>query len=186
MLVNTPIRQSTARYPTCCSFLVIGYGNALRGDDAVGARVARTVADRNLPKVNAIAVHQLMPELAIEISKVDYVVFVDACAEERCARTIQLDPISANVIRPQSSTHRANSLTHSHSAEGLLALTQKVYGHTPQAWLLQVPTESFEYGEQLSSTAQRGRDEALQTIERFLVNYQVPYRVTSEPCMKSA
>ena len=40
-------------------------------------------------------------------------------------------------------------------------------------------TESFEFGEQLSATAQRGIDKALQTIERFLIHYQAPYRAAS-------
>ena len=34
----------SACLPVSCSILVIGYGNELRGDDAVGLRVARMVA----------------------------------------------------------------------------------------------------------------------------------------------
>ncbi len=163
-------RQATLRRSTQYSFLIVGYGNELRGDDAVGAQVANTVASWNLPQVSSIVVHQLLPELATKLAAVDYVIFVDACGEESCARTIQLSPISAT-----QSNRTATALTRAHSAQGLLALTQKLYGHTPQAWLLQVPTESFDFGKQLSSTALRGSDQAVQTIERFLINYQVPY-----------
>ncbi len=169
-------RQATLRRSTQYSFLIVGYGNELRGDDAVGAQVANTVASWNLPQVSSIVVHQLLPELATKLAAVDYVIFVDACGEESCARTIQLSPIFAAHSAAQSD-RAATALTHAHSAQGLLALTQKLYGRTPQAWLLQVPTESFDFGKQLSSTALRGSDQAVQTIERFLINYQVPYPV---------
>ncbi|MEL6556330.1 MAG: hydrogenase maturation protease [Cyanobacteria bacterium J06621_11] len=175
--IDTDIVQHPARY----SFLVIGYGNELRGDDAVGVQVAKTIANWHLPEVKAIVTHQLLPELAVEIAKADYVIFVDACGEESCARNVQLTPIS---VQKESSPTVA--LTHTHSAQGLLALTQKVYDSVPQAWLLQVPTESFDFGEQLSSMAHRGIDKAVQTIERFHINYQVPYPVTLNPCMKLA
>ncbi len=169
-------RQATLRRSTQYSFLVVGYGNELRGDDAVGAQVANTVASWNLPEVKSIVVRQLLPELATELATADYVIFVDALGEQSCARTIQLSPIFAAHSAAQSD-RAATALTRAHSAQGLLALTQKLYGRTPQAWLLQVPTESFDFGKQLSSTALRGSDQAVQTIERFLINYQVPYPV---------
>ena len=62
-------------------FLVIGYGNELRGDDAVGPEVARCVAEWRRPEVVGIAVHQLTPELAVALSEVAVVIFVDACAD---------------------------------------------------------------------------------------------------------
>lgn len=164
-----PARQTAVRYSAQYSFLVISYGDELCGDAAASALVARTVASWHLPEVKTITIPQLLPELATEIAKVDYVIFVGVCPEESRARTVQLSPISA------SSAGSATTLPHAHSVQGLLLLAQKLYGHTPPAWLLQLPTESFNIGEQLSSTAQRGSDEAIQTIERFLVNYQVPY-----------
>ena len=164
--------QSTAPERARCPFLIIGYGNELRGDGAVGVQVARTVAGWELPTVRAIMVHQLLPELATEMAKADYVIFVDACGEDSCARNVQLMPIAAE---PDASATSA----HSNSIQGLLSLTQKLYNHTPQSWLLQVPTESFDFDRQLSSTAIRGRDKAVQTIERFLINYQMPYSVAA-------
>ena len=62
--------------------LVIGYGNTLCSDDGVGPVIAQQIARRNLPQVQSLAVHQLTPELASEISKVDVVYFVDAWAHQ--------------------------------------------------------------------------------------------------------
>lgn len=165
---STPSRQTVdmVQPATHYSFLVIGYGNELRGDDAVGAQVARTIANWDLPDVKAIVTHQLLPELAVEIAKANYVIFVDACGKESCACNVQLTPISA-----QQENFSSGAFTHTHSAQGLLTLTQKVYGSLPLAWLLRVPTERFDFGEQLSSTAHRGIDQAVQTIERFYINY---------------
>ena len=203
MTTATLSDQKITPYMVDGSFLIIGYGNPLRGDDAAGAKVADIVANWNLPKVKAIALHQLMPELAIEISRADYVIFVDACGEESCARSTRVIPLSANGLAnlpvdrspnryrqsataPVSAARSTSVFTHHHSAEGLLVLTRRVYGYAPPAWLLQLPAESFVLGEQLSATAQRGIDEATRTIERFLVHYQSSYPVTTEPCMKSA
>ena len=60
-------------------FLIIGYGNELCGDDAVGPWVARAVAEWQLPAVKSLAVPQLTPELTTELAKTNYVMFVDAC-----------------------------------------------------------------------------------------------------------
>ncbi len=60
------------------SILVMGYGNMLRSDDGVGQQVARAVAKWEIPNVDAIAVHQLTPELAERLTKTDIAIFVDA------------------------------------------------------------------------------------------------------------
>ena len=50
--------------------LVIGIGNLLRGDDAVGPMLATRVSGR--------CVHQLTPELAAELAPLERVLFIDA------------------------------------------------------------------------------------------------------------
>jgi len=44
--------------------LLIGYGNELRGDDAIGPLVARALAELRLPGTQVLALTQLTPELA--------------------------------------------------------------------------------------------------------------------------
>lgn len=51
---------------------------ALRGDDGVGPLVAETVAGWGLPGVRALAVQQLVPELAEMVAAASLVVFVEA------------------------------------------------------------------------------------------------------------
>ena len=57
--------------------LVIGYGNELRGDDAIGPRVARAVR-RRYPDLKTVAAHQLTPEMAARLAGVRLAIFVDA------------------------------------------------------------------------------------------------------------
>ena len=61
--------------------LVIGYGNTLRGDDAVGRLVAEEVDRWNRPEVRAVSVTQLLPELAENVAQAREVIFVDACGD---------------------------------------------------------------------------------------------------------
>lgn len=125
-------------------FLIIGYGNKLRGDDAV--------SNWKLSSVKTVVAHQLTSELVNQIVATDYVIFVDACSGESCARIVQIDPIVMGAPAPRTlptNTHHCNPLS-------LLNLTQQMYNRAPQAWLLRVPSESFELGEGLSSSPNEG------------------------------
>ncbi|WP_243147377.1 hypothetical protein [Scytonema sp. UIC 10036] len=59
------------------TFLIIGYGNNLRSDDAVGQRVSDAIATWKLPDVRSLSVCQLTPELTNILATVDVAVFVD-------------------------------------------------------------------------------------------------------------
>jgi hydrogenase maturation protease len=159
-------------------FLVIGYGDELRGDDAVGLKVAQTVASWQLPFVKTMAVHQLGPELMNDIAAADYVIFVDACSDTCHARTVQLDPMVVGTSPPPASFSPRSNANSAHSPSchplELLNLANQLYGKAPQAWLLKVPTERFNASERLSSITQRGCDQAVRTIEQFWKTYQQP------------
>ena len=139
--------------------LVIGYGNPLRSDDGVGWRVADAVAAWRWPHVRAIAVHQLIPELADSLAEVDCVIFVDAgvTGEENAVQFAPLAPVSA-----------PSALGHTSDQGSLLALTLALHGRCPEAWLITVAAVAFDFGAGLSPTAERGVTAALQHI-RILV-----------------
>lgn len=162
-------------------FLIIGYGNELRGDNAVGPRVAKIVADWHLPSLKSIAAHHLTPELVNDIALTDYVIFVDACSGNSCARTVQLSPIVVDNHSPQ-----ILPVKDTYTPLALLNLTRQRYNRKPQAWSLQVPIERVDFGAALSSTTQRGCDQAVRTIEQFLRTYQQPTWMEPLPYLKSA
>jgi hydrogenase maturation protease len=136
-------------------WLVIGYGNTLRGDDGAGPWVAQAVAKWRLPEVRALAVHQLTPELAAELATASQAVFVDASVARDCA-TVEL-----RKLEPRGSPARLN---HTSDPQSLLALAQEVYGHCPQAWLLTVHATHMDFTEGLSPEARESIDEGLKRL----------------------
>lgn len=169
-LTPQSVTQSVTQPAAQSRFLIIGYGNELRGDDAIGPKVAEIVASWHLQPVKTIITQQLAPELVNDIAASDYVIFVDACSDQCHARTVQLDPIVVGSHLPRTlpnNSHNCHPLA-------LLNLAKQLYGQAPQAWFLQVPSESFELGKGISSTAQRGCDQAVRIIEQFWKTYQQP------------
>ena len=79
--------------PAGGDFLVIGYGNTLRGDDGVGPRVAEAIHQLALPGVRALVCPMLTPELADPISRAHTVIFVDAAVD--APKEVQLRPLDS-------------------------------------------------------------------------------------------
>ena len=148
-------------------FLVIGYGNTLRSDDGVGARVAAAVDALALPGVVALVRHQLTPELAETISEARAVVFVDAAVD--AATEVQ--------VRQLEPAEGAQLMAHAADPRTLLAFAKQLFGRCPPAWWLTIPVENLEFGEELSPLARRGYETALAKI-RMLV---APVPCTTNP-----
>lgn len=143
------------------SFVLIGYGNDLRSDDAIGPLVAEAVEAWGMPNVKALALHQLTPELADILQNSDRAIFVDACSLP------SVKEVQVQAIEPAESTTTA--IGHTSDPRSLLALTKALYGHFPRAWMVTVPAINFELGEKLSTVAQQGIADALKEVN-YLIN----------------
>jgi len=135
--------------------LIIGYGNELRGDDAVGPLAARKLADRGF---DALALHQLTPELAERIAAARAVIFLDADA---CV------PPRHVMVEPLVPDGAPSTLGHYGGSAGLLFLAQTVYGACPDAWLVRIGAESFEFGEGMSEAAEQAVRAAIDETMRI-------------------
>jgi hydrogenase maturation protease len=142
--------------------VVIGYGNDLRGDDAVGPLAATAVAEWGAPGICALDVHQLTPELSEVLAAAELAIFVDACASP------EREEIETQLIAPATLD---TALGHTGDPRQLLALTKALYGHCPVAWLITVPAQSFELGGALSPTAERGLAAALQELRELAAEH---------------
>ena len=138
--------------------LVIGYGNELRRDDGVGSKVATAVAQWNLPRVQAIACHQLTPELTDAIASAAQVVFIDAALGPASVEYREIEPDENSQV-----------MTHAANPASLLALTRQVFGRCPPASWLTIPVLDVDFGEQISPLARDGFNVALEKI-RSLAN----------------
>ncbi len=136
--------------------LVIGYGNTLRRDDGVGPKVAEAVAALALPGVRTVACSLLTPELAEAIARAGRVIFVDAAVD--APREVQM-----RTLAPAASSQ---VMAHAASPATLLALARDVFGQAPDAWWLTIPIEDLGVGEELSPTAQRGFETAVQEVKK--------------------
>ena len=135
--------------------LVIGYGNPLRGDDALGwravdslAAIPEIAAD---PSIRIEPVHQLTPELAEPIANADLVTFIDATAP-----SAGLPPGSLRYeeILPDSPSPQKEALGHHLSPAQALAYASALYGAKPKALVASVTAESFDYGTPLTPAVQ--------------------------------
>ena len=147
------------------SYLIIGYGNTIRGDDGAGYQIAEAVAQWNLNHVRcrrrcyctSLAVHQLTPDLAEAIAQANTVIFVDAVATLSEVKIEQLEP------------NNAESFT-GHYAEprSLLALTYALYKAIPTAYRILIPAVDFSFGETLSPVTQKSVELALVKIKQLV------------------
>jgi hydrogenase maturation protease len=138
-------------------FLVIGYGNTLRGDDGIGPRVAEAVGHLRLPGVRTLICPLLTPELADPISRAGTVIFVDAAVD--AANEVQWRKLEPNETS-QLMAHAADPRT-------MLALARDVFGRAPEAWWLTIPAVDLGFCENFSPEVRKGFAEAMQKIQAF-------------------
>ncbi len=181
MIASVLAAQSTVQSIGSYRFLVIGRGSELWGDAAAGLQVARAVVDWQLSSVKALTVPHFTSNLVEAVSEADYVIFAEASQPRSCAQTIQLEPLVGDA--PVAGT--VLSMAYRCDPQVVLSLTRQRCGYAPQAWRLQIPTERCEFGEALSSTAQRGCDRALRTIEQFFQTYQQRPRMSQSACLSA-
>jgi hydrogenase maturation protease len=134
--------------------LLIGYGNTLRGDDALGPMAVERLRAL-LPEAEFISCHQLGPELAERLAASDFVLFLDAACDG--------EPGTVHVEHLSPTGGEASSITHHVLPAALLELAHALYGRAPRAMLVTGVGASFENHEGLS---EKGR-EALEEICRL-------------------
>jgi hydrogenase maturation protease len=135
-------------------FLVIGYGNPLRGDDGVGPKVAEAIEELHLPNVRTLICQQLSPEHAEPVSRARSVIFVDAAVD--APKDVQLRKLEPN--------ESSQLMAHAADPRTMLALARDVFGHCPEAWWLTIPAIKLGFGEELSPVARHGYEVALEQI----------------------
>jgi hydrogenase maturation protease len=144
--------------------LVIGYGNPLRGDDALGPRAVerlRPLLPRPvLSDAELLSCHQLSPELAERLAVCERAIFVDAAA---CGK-----PGTVRIQRLRPEAGGTDSLTHHTPPARLLALAQELYRCKPQAMLVTGVGERFRIGEGLSEAGAEALEEICRLLPRLL------------------
>ncbi|MGE5607709.1 MAG: hydrogenase maturation protease [Bacillota bacterium] len=154
--------------------LIIGYGNTLRGDDGVGPVAAERLGEL-LPErlVNVIAAHQLLPEHTEPLSRVDLAIFIDACCD------LPPGELSCKTIEPR--TDVSGSMTHHLDPPTLLALSHRLFGHLPRAYLITVGGKSFGLEPQLSPVMQACLGRVIDQVNQLIRDYNPTDCASSRP-----
>lgn len=139
---------------------IIGYGNPLAGDDAVGWHAAEALqAELCDPAVRVLACRQLTPELAAEIGAAGLVIFLDAGVD-----------VPPGVVQSRRVAPRPEQSPFSHhlTPEALLAVTERLYGCSPEAVLFSVGARWFSSGAGLSGEVRRALPVLLEQVRELL------------------
>jgi hydrogenase maturation protease len=138
--------------------LVIGLGNALRGDDAAGLAVVRAVHER-APALPVLELEREPSELIDAWAGADPALVVDAVAGSEPGRIHRLDAARGLVasLRRPSSSHDLGLAEVIELARGLDRLPRRllVFG---------IEGAKFRYGEGLSSAVERRIDELAEAV----------------------
>ncbi len=128
--------------------LVYGYGNPGRQDDALGIRLAENIekwiADENIPGVDVDFNYQLNIEDSERISPFDIVIFADASIEV-------IDDFIFTKVNADEAT--IEFTMHAVSPAFVLDLCKKLYGKTPETFLMHIKGYEWEFIEELTEEA---------------------------------
>lgn len=144
-------------------FLIIGYGNRLRGDDGAGYRAAELLRDRLAGgrDIEVLAVHQLTPELMEPVSRAQHVIFIDAAAAGGRVGEIRRQELTA--------TGGPAIFTHQATPRDLLATAAELFGSCASGALYTIAGERFEFGDTLTASVELAMAELVKTIEDAVV-----------------
>lgn len=123
--------------------LILGYGNTLRSDEALGIHAAHALQDfyRDDPRVRVLAASQLTWEFAEDVSQGQFVVFIDTAAGDAPGT------ITTAVVEPEPPATR---IMHHCAPCHLLHAAGQLYGDAPQAVAITMTAASFDAGKRLS------------------------------------
>jgi len=148
------------------SFLILAYGNPLRGDDGFAWHAAGEL-QKTLPSslADIRVLHQLGPELAEPMSLADVVLFLDAACDGRPG-AITCVPVTAESLRP--------GLFHQLTPQSLLSLCERLYFARPRAFVISMGGESFAFAETLSTAASRTLPQFVSAVHELVDSLKCP------------
>lgn len=158
------------------SVLVIGIGNPLRGDDALGWQAARQLAHglgsaaetqfvedyRCVSADGAVEImtcQQMTMDLVEPVHTADKVIFIDA--------SVKGEPGALGCQRVAPETPQ-NLISHQFDAPTLLAAVKALYGVCPEAVVFSVTAGSFDYTEELSAPVAAALPELVRQVQARL------------------
>lgn len=146
--------------------LIYGYGNPGRQDDGLGARFTELFEKwTQSEKIEHIVVdcnYQLNIEDAAVISEYDTVIFVDASVVED-VENFRLEPVTPDNASIEFTMHAV-------SVGYVVDLCGKIYGNTPESFVLHIKGYEFDFIEELTPQAAENMLAAFDYMKDFVRN----------------
>ena len=156
--------------------LVLGVGNPLRGDDALGWHATRQLARRYGAEAEArfvednqwvsadqlveiMTCQQMTMDLVEPAHEAERVIFIDASVKGEPGSLV------CETVTPEAPQ---NLITHQFDAPTLLAAVKALYGVCPQAVVLSVTASTFDYTEELSPAVAARLPELLKRVDELV------------------
>jgi len=134
--------------------LIYGYGNPDRQDDGLGIafvnKMQGWVEENKFTNIFLESNYQLNIEDSLQLSEMDFAIFVDASKSGPAYNLKKLNPKRYHL-----------TLTHFVSPEVLIYLCKKLYNKTPKVHLLTIRGYNWDIGEEISSKAEANLKKAL-------------------------
>lgn len=117
--------------------LVIGYGNSIKGDDALGHVVAAEIESRLSDNTARVVTAEILTtDLVSEIAEARLVIFLDASCQGAVGQ------VECRPVHPDCRS--AASMAHTLSVNALLGFVQQFYHRIPETYLITSPAVDFE------------------------------------------
>lgn len=147
---------------------VVGYGNSMRGDDGVGQEVATALVQQKnrsggLAGATIICAHQLLPEMALDISRSRFAVFIDAAHDGRPGGSVCLRLLE-DLSEPATNRAATASCWEDFTPASLLGLSRCLFGAAPAGAVVTVGVVALGLGTGLSPQVQAAVPRAAATV----------------------
>jgi hydrogenase maturation protease len=139
--------------------LILGCGNDLRGDDAVGRIAASRIEELSLDGVEVWSDQMFMPETAPMLAAVDLAIFIDAC-EAVASTGVRVREVELSDPEPGQTHHTA--------PPHLLGMAAWLYGKAPRAFAIDIPARRFEITGELTEIAKKGVEDAVKAAVKLI------------------
>lgn len=144
--------------------LVIGVGNALRGDDGAGREVARRLRQRNLPHVRFMETEGEATALLSLMEGAQVVYLIDACVSGAAAGSFRR--VDLRQSRLPEATYGLSS--HGFGLAEALALAETLGRLPARCVVFAIEAENFDMGAPLSEPVARAIDAVVTALCREL------------------
>ena len=140
--------------------LVIGIGNAWRGDDAAGLLVAHALRARELPDVTVVDAAGVDTDLIDLWQGAGRVILVDAVISDAAPGTVHCFDLSRDGL-PETHTFCS---THALDLAAVVELARVLDRLPPELWVYGVEAADFTHGHAVGAAVLRGMNECVETI----------------------